>query len=149
MGAQTTGTGTETRQAATGGRGRRRRVRRGPLVLLALLALVTAACLANAGPLRGYLESRDSLQTKQAAVAALEKQTADLQEEVRSFENGSRVELQARQDLTYARPGEDVFIVEGLPSTTTVTAPSALPSEPDDSTFGRVRRLFDALRKLL
>jgi cell division protein FtsB len=123
-------------------------MRRGPLALLALLALVTAACLANASPLRGYLESRDRLEAKQATVAALEKEKADLQTEVRAFEDGSRVELQARQDLTYTRPGEDVFIVEGLPSTTTVTAQSILPSEPDDSTLGLVRKLFGALRNL-
>ena len=118
------------------------------MVLLALLALVVAACLANASPLRGYLESRDRLEAKQVTVAALEKEKADLQKEVRAFEDGSRVELQARQDLTYKRRGEDVFIVEGLPSTTTVTVPSDLPSKPDDSTLGLVRKLFVTLRNL-
>lgn len=116
-------------------------------MLLALLALVVAACLANAGPLRGYLEARERLEAKQATVAVLEKETADLLEDVRAFQNGSRVEVQARQDLTYARPGEDVFIVTGLPSTTTVTAPVDLPSEPD-STRGPLRRLVDALINL-
>lgn len=113
-------------------------------MLLALLALVVAACLANAGPLRGYLEARERLEAKQAKVAVLEKETADLLEDVRAFQSGSRVEVQARQDLTYTRPGEDVFIVAGLPSTTTVSAPVDLPSEPD-STRGPLRRLVDAL----
>jgi cell division protein FtsB len=116
-------------------------------VLLALLLVVVAACFANAGPLRGYVESRERMEATQAKVAALEKEAADLKAEVRAFENGSRVEVQAREDLTYTRPGEDVFIVEGLPSTTTVTALSNLPSEPD-STLGLLRRLFDALGSL-
>ena len=114
------------------------------MVLLALLVLVVAACMANASPLRGYLEARERLEAKQATVAGLEKETADLLKEVRAFQDGSRVEAQARQDLTYARPGEDVFIVDGLPSTTTTTAPASLPSQPD-SPPGLLRRLFDAL----
>lgn len=122
-------------------------MRRGPLALLAILVLVVAACLANASPLRGYLESRERLEAKHATVVVLEQGNADLLKEVRAFENGSRVEAQARQDLTYARPGEEVFIVTGLPSTTTVTAPLSSPSEPDD-TLGLLRRLFDAVRNL-
>jgi cell division protein FtsB len=78
----------------------------------ALLLLVTIA--ANYGPLHEWRDARARLEKRLAEVADLSRQKAQLEAQVKQFGDPNYIEGLARQDLTYARPGEDVFIVTGL-----------------------------------
>jgi cell division protein FtsB len=133
---------------------RRGRSHRGLVVLLALAALLIAASLANASPLRAYLGSKERLDAAQTEVSHLEQETAQARKEVRALEDGIRVEVQARKDLTYAREGEEMFIIEGLPassSTTSSTASAATASSGQGSggAQGLLDRVLDFLAGLL
>jgi cell division protein FtsB len=100
------------------------------LVLAGLLVVVVVAVLANASPLRGYVESHQRLEARQAQVTALERETAELKKEVDLLKSGSLVEMLARQELNYVRPGEDMFIVPGVSTTTVTVSPEAAPAAP-------------------
>jgi cell division protein FtsB len=118
------------------------------VVLLALAALLIAASFANASPLRAYLGSKERMEIKQTQVSILAQETEKAKKEVRALEDGSRVEVQARKDLTYARPGEDVFIIEGLPASTSST--NSPPAEPSRGTArGLLDRVLDFFTGLL
>lgn len=100
-------------------------------MLAALLVVVVVAVLANASPLRGYIASHKRLEAREAQVTALERETAELKKEVDLLKSGSLVEMLARQELNYVRPGEDMFIVPGVSTTTSVTVPpEAAPAAP-------------------
>lgn len=85
------------------------------LLLLGCLLLVVAVALAvNHGPVRDYRDARARFEKTTAEVAALEKQRAALQSQLDKLSQAGYLEGLARQELTYARPGEDLYIVTGL-----------------------------------
>lgn len=90
---------------------RRRRI----LVLVVLAAVVAIGIAANYGPLQSYLESRSRLDKATAKVAALEAQKLELQARLGKLTEAQYLEMLARGELTYARTGEDVYIVTGIP----------------------------------
>ncbi len=79
------------------------------------LLLVAVALAANYGPVRDYQAARARLEKTTAAVAALEKQKAALQSRSDKLSQAGYLEGLARQELTYVRPDEDLYIVTGLP----------------------------------
>ena len=86
--------------------------RRRRILMLVALALVTiVAVLANYGPVRSYVDARDRLDKAQAKVAALEDEKLQLQSQLGRLAEADYLESLAREELTYARPGEDVFII--------------------------------------
>lgn len=89
---------------------RRRRV----FILIALLTVVVIGVLANYGPVHAYLDARSRLERAASKVAALEEQKAELQSQLGKLTEAEYVESLAREELTYARPGEDVYIITGL-----------------------------------
>ena len=102
------GTGaTETRHD----QGRRRAARRLVLVVVMLGLLLVVAAAANYGPVRHYLDARARLDKAAAEVAALEERTADLQAQLGKLSQSGYLEDLARQQLTYALPGEELYVV--------------------------------------
>jgi cell division protein FtsB len=89
--------------------GTRRRI----LVLGCLTLLVIAGVAANYGPLRHYQVARDRLENAAAEVADLEGQKAALQAELAKLSETGYLEGLAREELTYARPDEELYIVTG------------------------------------
>jgi len=80
-------------------------------LLLALALLIGAATLTNYGPIKAYQESRARLDAAVAQVEALSEQKAQLQQELGRLGEAAYLESLARQELTYARPGEEVYII--------------------------------------
>jgi cell division protein FtsB len=82
----------------------------GAVFLLVILGLATVA---NYGPLQAYYDARARLEQAGAAVEALATEKAALQSELGKLTEAGYLESLAREELTYARPGEDVYIITG------------------------------------
>jgi cell division protein FtsB len=92
--------------------------RRRLLLLFFTLVLVGAALLANYGPLEAYRDARARLEQSSTAVSTLEEQKAQLQSELGRLSDTGYLESLAREELTYTRPGEQLYIVTGLDEAT-------------------------------
>jgi len=92
--------------------------RRRILVLVAVVIVLIVAALANYGPLQGYMDARERLEKATAELASLEKQKADLQAQLGKLAEAGYLESLAREELTYARPGEELYIITGAEETT-------------------------------
>jgi len=88
---------------------RRRRL----FLVAAGLFVFIIAVLANYGPLQAYGDAKARLNRATTAVAELETQKAELQAELGKLSEADYLESLARQDLSYARPGEELYIVAG------------------------------------
>jgi cell division protein FtsB len=91
------------------------------LFLLAVgLLLFTLAVLANYGPLHAYMDAKSRLYRAATGVVELQVTKAELQSELGRLGEADYLESLARQDLSYARPGEELYIVtdagSGVPS---------------------------------
>jgi cell division protein FtsB len=100
---------------------RRRRL----LVLAFSLVVVAIAVMANYGPLQTYRDARERLDQATAAVDSLGAEKATLQSELGGLTEAGYLESLAREKLTYARPGEDVYIVTPPEETSQDAAGSA------------------------
>lgn len=100
---------------------RRRRI----FVLVLMAVVVAIAIAANHGPLQSYLDARARLEKAAAKVAALEAQKAELQSRLGKLTEAEYLETLAREELTYARSGEDVYIITGVPESQQATEPGA------------------------
>ncbi len=76
-----------------------------------VLLLVVVAVAANYGPISHYVDARGRLNDTAARVAALEEENAQLQAQVGKLNQSGYLEDLARQQLTYALPGEELYIV--------------------------------------
>lgn len=109
-------------------------VKRRRLLLLALgVVLLTLAVLANYAPLHAYFDARGRLDEANAGIAELSAEKAELQAEMDRLSEADYLESLARQDLSYTRPGEELYIVTGASGGTsagsndTVTGQSGAP----------------------
>ena len=87
--------------------------RRRVLLLVMAGVLLVLATVANCGPLRAYVDARARLASATAGIAELSEQKADLQVELGRLSESEYLESLARQDLSYTRPGEELYIVSG------------------------------------
>ena len=87
--------------------------RRRVLLLLVVLVVVGVAILANYGPVRAYRDARARLEQATTAVSALEQQKTQLQSELGKLSEAGYLESLAREELSYTRPGEELYIVTG------------------------------------
>jgi cell division protein FtsB len=85
--------------------------RRRWLILFAVVAVVVVAFLVNIGPLTHYQDARARLQKVTAKVDTLQTQKADLQGQLAKLSETGYLETLARQQLTYVRAGEELYIV--------------------------------------
>lgn len=131
--------------AATSGRPRFARRRRLVVLVLAVAVLAIAA-VANYGPLRTYHESRARLDEVTVTVKKLETEKAALQAELGRLTEAGYLESLAREELTYARPGEDIYIVNTSEGAE-IEAVETAPAEPADQR-GPLERFLSALGDL-
>ncbi len=89
-------------------------VKRRRVLLLAICVMLLAMAIgANYRPLRAYFDARQRLATATAGIAELSARTAELQSELGRLSETDYMESLARQDLSYTRPGEELYIVTG------------------------------------
>ena len=91
-----------------GGAGAARRL---VLVIVLLGLLVVVAVAANYGPVRHYLDARARADKAAAEVAALQERTTELQAQLGKLSQSGYLEDLARQQLSYALPGEELYVV--------------------------------------
>ena len=96
-----------------------RDVRRRWLTLFAVVVLVVAAIGANIKPLTHFQDATARLENATAKVETLEQQKARLQSRLGRLSETGYLETLARQQMTYVRPGEDLYIVTGASSDAT------------------------------
>lgn len=104
------------RGTATGASVRRRSqiVKRRRFLLLGMVALLLVmAVVANYGPLRAYVDARSRLASATASIAELSELKSEMQVELGRLSESEYLESLARQDLSYTRPGEELYIVTG------------------------------------
>jgi cell division protein FtsB len=96
---------------------RRRRV----FLLVAVMGILILAGLANYTPLHSYFDAQGRLQKANAGVAVLTAQKDELQTELGRLSEADYLESLARQDLSYTRPGEELYIVTAADTGVTAT----------------------------
>lgn len=112
-------------------------------------ALAAAAVGLSVAPYRDLQARQARLDAKQQEVAALEQETAGLRAEVQRVQSGSDLEVLARKSLNLSRPGEEVFVVTGIPETAEPAAAAATnAASTDEPPPGPVERFVSAVRRL-
>lgn len=129
---------------------RRKRARRLVYLLLAL-GVVTAGIAVNYGPLLDLLHARADFARQTQALAAAKAEVQTVQNRVETLSSPSALEAEARQGLGYVRPGEQLFIVEGIDGTQASTTITAEPQEATDGNpeQGALERLLLRIRSFL
>jgi hypothetical protein len=89
----------------------RRRLRSGRLLVVGVLAFVAFLYFR---PLTSYLDTRGDLQRRRGEVAGLKAEHADLQQRLARTTSVGALQREARR-IGYVRPGERLFIVQGIP----------------------------------
>src|SRR5680860_1290447 len=89
--------------------GRRRLLAVGSVLLVVLTGL-----LVNWGPYHDYRASQETLHAMQEETAHLRGEVDASEGRVARLKKDGYMEALARKELTYARPGEEVYIVKGL-----------------------------------
>ena len=87
--------------------------RRKMLVLACVVVVLGLAALTNYGPLHAYRHAKARLDTVTQQVSALQAKKTELQAELGKLGEAGYLETLARQELTYAKPGEQVYIMTG------------------------------------
>lgn len=119
----------------------RRRRLLGLGALVVLLALVFLAC--NYGPMRRHAEAQARYTEASAKVTALQAKNQSLQQQVAKLGQAGYVAGLARQELTYAAAGEDLYIVtDGGQQTTTTTQAATGSSDGVQSKPGVLERIL-------
>ena len=84
---------------------------------------------ANYGPVRHYLDARARVERAAAEVAALQERTTELQSQLGKLSQSGYLEDLARQQLTYALPGEELYVVTDTAGAAEAAAAGAGESE--------------------
>jgi hypothetical protein len=80
-----------------------------------LLAAVAAAAYLYYQPIASYLETRDELAAERAEVETLRLVKAELELRLVTSTSVEATRQEARR-IGYARPGEQLFVVKGIPA---------------------------------
>jgi|GEM_PF-3272334 len=131
---------TEAGESAPRGRGRQFRIPAWVFVVL----IVAGAGAAGITPYRDFRETQARLETKQQEVSLLEQENESLKADARRLQSAPSLEALARTSLNLTRPGEEVFVVTGIPQ---VVEPEIAATPPQPAP-GPVERLVSALRGL-
>lgn len=75
-------------------------------LLVGLAAMLVVAALILVGPVRSFLDQRDRVELAEQQLAALESANTALQVRSADLTNPEHIEVLAREQLGYARPGE-------------------------------------------
>jgi cell division protein FtsB len=121
-------------------------VKRRRVLAALLLALVLGlAALTNYGPLSAYRDARSRLDTASAQMNVLAQQKEELQTELGRLSEAGYLESLARQELTYAKPGEEVYIVGAAADGSVTTQTTERASSEKGEKPGFLEKLLSAL----
>lgn len=132
-----------SRSTPTDRRPRTRRV----VYLVMLLLLVAAAVAVNREPVFDLMHAKATWTQKAEALAAAREDVEAARAEVDSLASPSRMEVKARENLGYVRPGEEMFIVQG--GDHLQSSSSAVEGDRPDATEepqGLLERIVNSIR---
>jgi cell division protein FtsB len=113
-------------------------------LILALVGAVALAVVLLSGPAQSYLDGRERVEKLTVKAAALEVENAALEQRVADLQDPETIELLAREQQGYIRPGEVPYVlVPPEVERPTITDPRAAP-EP--ATGPWYQRLWQELR---
>ena len=112
-----------------------------PFVVV-LLVVVALGLVTMAGPLQRRLEARDRRDLLAEQVSALEGANAGLAMRARDLQDPEQLELLAREELGFVRPGEVPFVVVEPPDDPLAVEAPPEPVPPPQPWY---RRLWRAL----
>lgn len=107
--------------------------RRRLLVLVIVFMVIVFGVLANYPSLQAYVNVSARLDKVNTSIGELSALKAELQTELARLSEADYLESLARQDLSYTRPGEELFIVTGLSDSTTSTPQSTVTEDTSES----------------
>lgn len=113
-----------------------------------MVAVLAIAAFANYGPLQTYRGAQERLREAASSVEALEAEKAALQSELGGLTEAGHLESLAREALTYARPGEDVYIVTPSETASTEAAGGDAADTAEADEPGPLERFLSALGDL-
>lgn len=109
-----------------------------------MVLIVAAAVGAGIMPYRDFRETQARLAVKQQEASLLEQENESLKADARRLQSEPNLEALARTSLNLSRPGEEVFVVTGIPQAVEPKV-AATPPQPAP---GPVERLVSAIRRL-
>lgn len=125
-------------------RGIKRAVRGDRPLILALLGAVVLSVLMLSGPAQRYLDTRERVDGLAGKADALESANADLEQRQRDLEDPNTIELRAREQQGFIRPGEVPYtLIPPEVDRPRITAPRDQPAPPSDRAW--YARLWDAM----
>jgi cell division protein FtsB len=86
---------------------------------LSMLALIVAALLVLAAPLKTLIEQRQTIAQLEASVADAHDAVDDLNEQVARWSDPAYIQAQARERLYYVLPGDVSYLIVGEAETAT------------------------------
>jgi len=112
-----------------------------------MVLLVAAAIAVNRGPAIDLMHAKATWAQQAEALAAAKEDVEAARAEVSSLGSPSRMEVKAREDLGYVRPGEEMFIVQGGDhgQSTSSTARNDEPGETEQPQ-GLLERIVNRIR---
>ena len=110
-------TGVQSKQVRSEGNSSASRGRRGAtwrrriILCLSLVIIFVIAIVVNSKPIQHLAEAKNRLEESTSQVAGLEEKTTAMQSRLSKLMQPDYLEELARNDLTYALPEEDLFII--------------------------------------
>ena len=110
---------------------------------VAFVATLGLAVVVVSGPIETYSQQRDIVERREAVLAALEEENAELAARVRALNDPDTIEAEAREEQGMYRPGEVPYVIVPPPVDQPQLGPD-VPSE-DGPARGWWQRVRDAI----
>lgn len=102
-----------------------------------LAGMLVVAALIMVGPVRSFLDQRDRVDLARQQLAALESANTALEARSADLTNPEHIEVLAREQLGYARPGQLAYSLVP-PADDTPDVPAVEPAEEEPSWWSRL-----------
>lgn len=106
-------------------------------LLLLIAAILLPSLLWAVSPLRDRLEQQKQMAEYEQKLKAMNAANAQVKKEIEGLKNDEYIELKARQDLGLVKPGEELYIVNGLETTQSAQKNKAKKAKPALSPWKR------------
>ncbi len=108
-------------------------------MIVGLLGVLVLAAVIISGPAQSYLDARDRVETLEEKAVALDDANAQLEQRVEDLNDPTNIELLAREQQGFVRPGEVAYaLVPPEVDRPRITAPRETPSADPPAWYVRV-----------
>lgn len=114
---------------------------------VALLAATGLSLVIVSGPIQTWLAQRDLVERREAVLAVLDEENAELADRVRALNDPDTIEAEAREQQGMVRPGEVPYVIVPPAVDSERIAPDLTDVETDDR--GWFARVWEAITGLV